>query len=317
MSPTKEANLPLASAAFPLAVKRALAPFIGDTAATDADAVPPSSTRTPSKETFERASADARKCADDLYRADEQLKAARQKHEAQYAKEVTKLENEGKLVLNRFNKLEEEKVEAAVKNGDDDVSDDDIIEINAGGKIMSARRGTLTQWKGTRLEVLFSGHWEKTLLRDSSGRVFLDVDGDCFQANVVYLNQLASSTEGNFPEPPSVYDELETVLAHQLTLFQVPVPWMPDSNIVTEPSQAKVMYNWLEEDESNGEWELLYRSSRDGLSSSNRDRAFHTIIVTTKAQPHYCTNYQRRLFELPGNLGNYGVKAEEAFLFSP
>ena len=166
----------------------------------------PSSTRTPSKEAFERASADARKRADDLYRADEQLKAARQKHEVQYAKEVTKLENEGKLVLNRFNKLEEKEVEAAAKNGDDEVSDDDIIEINAGGKIMSARRGTLTQWKGTRLEALFSGRWEKTLLRDSSGRVFLDVDGDCFQAIVVYLNQWASSTEDNFPEPPSVYD---------------------------------------------------------------------------------------------------------------
>jgi hypothetical protein len=151
-------------------------------------------TKTPSKEAFDRASADARKRADDLYRADEQLKAARQKHETHYALEVMKLDEVGKQVLDRFNELEEEKVEAVVRNGDDDVTDDDVIEINAGGKVIAARRGTLTQWKGTRLEALFSGRWDKKLIKDNDGRIFLDVNGDCFQAIVVYLNELALST---------------------------------------------------------------------------------------------------------------------------
>lgn len=86
--------------------------------------------------------------------------------------EVTKLENVGRQVLDRFNKLEEEKVAAVASNGDEDVSDDDIIEINAGGKIISTQRGTLTRWEGTRLEALFSGRWEKMLLRDGDGRIF-------------------------------------------------------------------------------------------------------------------------------------------------
>jgi hypothetical protein len=57
------------------------------------------------------------------------------------------------------------------------VSDDDIIEINVGGENINAKRGTLFQIKGTRLEALFSGRWDKKLLRDSSGRIFLNVNG--------------------------------------------------------------------------------------------------------------------------------------------
>ena len=245
MSPRKlkETGIPHVKTGVPLTIEgleRAsllLAPFAGRATATD-DL--PSSTRTPSKEAFERASADARKRADDLYRADERVKAARREHEIHYAMEVAKLENVGKQVLDRFNKLEEEKVQAVVCNGDEDVSDDDIVEINAGGKIISTWRGTLTQWEGTRLEALFSGRWEKTLLRDGNGRIFLDVDGECFQAIVVYLNELITLTEGSCPEPPSVYEELETVLAHQLELFQVSLTRMPDSNIVKETSHANL-----------------------------------------------------------------------------
>ena len=122
-----------------------------------ADHLSPASTPTASKEAFDRASAYARKRADDLYRADEQLKAARYKHENHYALEVRMLEEAGTQVLDRFNKLEEDKVESVNRDGDDDVSDEDFIEVNAGGKIIAARRGTLTQWKGTRLEALFSG----------------------------------------------------------------------------------------------------------------------------------------------------------------
>lgn len=320
MSPTnrKGTNLILDSASLTLAVKRTLAPFLLGGPTTDD--LPPS-TQTPSKEAFERASADARKRADELYKADEQLQAARRKHEAHYALEVTKLENAGKQVLNRFNKLEEEKVEAAASNGDDGVSDDDIIEINAGGKIMSARRGTLTQWKGTRLEALFSGRWDKMLLRDNEGRVFLDVDGDCFQAIVVYLNQLASSIEGNYHEPPTVYDELEAVLAHQQVLFQVPLPRMPRSNIVKQSSHASVIYNWLEEDGSDGEWDLIYSYSRDGLSDSNK--AFHTncdnkgptIVLIETTEGGILGGYTNSSWQ-PSYYGYIKAKAEKAFIFT-
>ncbi len=317
MSPKKfkETGVPLARTGLPLAIERALAPLIGRTTATDD---PLSSSRSPSKESFERASADARKRADDLYRADEQVKAARREHETHYAMEVTKLENVGRQVLDRFNKLEEEKVAAVASNGDEDVSDDDIIEINAGGKIISTQRGTLTRWEGTRLEALFSGRWEKMLLRDGDGRIFLDVDGDCFQAIVVYLNELASSTEGSYPEPPSVYEELEAVLAHQLELFQVPLPRMLDSNIIKDSTHANVIYNWLEQDGSDGEWELIYRRSRDGSSNS----AFHancenkgpSIVLIETTEGGVLGGYTNSSWRQAG--GYYGTKADKAFLFT-
>lgn len=287
-----------------------------DTTAEDLKA---SSTKTPSKEAFERASADARKRADDLYRADEQLKGFRHRHEVQYAMEVTKLENVGKQVLDRFNKLEEEKVAAVVSNGYEDVCDDDIIEINAGGKIISTHRGTFTRWEGTRLEALFSGRWEKTLLRDGDGRIFLDVDGDCFQAIVIYLNELASSTKGSYPEPPSVYEELETVLSHQLELFQVPLPRMPDSNIVKDSTYANVIYSWLEQDESDGEWDLIYRYSRDGSSNS----AFHancvnkgpTILLIETIEGGVLGGYTNSSWMQPDYYAT-NAKADKAFIFT-
>ena len=37
-------------------------------------------------------------------------------------------------------------------NGIVDAKDDDLIVVNAGGKIISAKRCTLTQLKGTRFE---------------------------------------------------------------------------------------------------------------------------------------------------------------------
>ena len=37
-------------------------------------------------------------------------------------------------------------------NGIVDAKDDDLVEINAGGRVIAAKRSTLTQLKGTRFE---------------------------------------------------------------------------------------------------------------------------------------------------------------------
>ena len=52
---------------------------------------------------------------------------------------------------------------------------------------MSVTRYTLTLIKGTRLEALFSGRWDKILPREKDGRVFLDVNPNCFGSMVDYL----------------------------------------------------------------------------------------------------------------------------------
>lgn len=58
-----------------------------------------------------------------------------------------------------------------------DVSNDDIIEINAGGKFISVLRSTLyVVAPNKKFAYMFSGRWEGTLIRDDNGRVFLDHD---------------------------------------------------------------------------------------------------------------------------------------------
>ena len=65
----------------------------------------------------------------------------------------------------------------------------EVLDINTGGKIISATRDTLTQIKGKRLEALFSGRWDKQFLRDEYGRVFRDINTKWFRTVVDYLNK--------------------------------------------------------------------------------------------------------------------------------
>ena len=111
---------------------------------------------------------------DQLKKAEGALAAARNDHESAYAAEIKKLDDMKKKLLDRLHGLDERTKHCFELYGNDNVSDDDLIEVNAGGKIVSARRGVLRQLKGTRFEALFSGRWDKKLQRDSSGRIFLD-----------------------------------------------------------------------------------------------------------------------------------------------
>ncbi|KAL7549023.1 hypothetical protein ACHAWF_014432 [Thalassiosira exigua] len=182
-------------------------------------------------------------------------------------------------------KIEEKKLKTAQEYGNVNATDGDLVEVNAGGSIIAAKRSTLTQLVGTRLEALFSGRWDKKLQRDGSGRIFLDVNPVCFRAIVDHLNEKAISSEDDLPSPPSVGDEDNYILRRQLELFDLCSPKMLDSAILGE--HRNLVHGWLEEDGLDGEWNLLYRSSRDGLSAAN----FHskcdnqgctlTVIETT------------------------------------
>eukprot|EP00588_Corethron_pennatum_P028180 CAMPEP_0194315548 /NCGR_PEP_ID=MMETSP0171-20130528/12368_1 /TAXON_ID=218684 /ORGANISM="Corethron pennatum, Strain L29A3" /LENGTH=140 /DNA_ID=CAMNT_0039071415 /DNA_START=132 /DNA_END=551 /DNA_ORIENTATION=- len=101
-----------------------------------------------------------------------------------------------------FSELKVKQDLLAHENGGADVDDGDLLEINAGGQIVTATRRTLTRLVGTRLEALFSGRWERQLQRDRSGRVFLDVNAACFQSIVDYLNELGISSPEDPPDPP-------------------------------------------------------------------------------------------------------------------
>eukprot|EP00984_Skeletonema_dohrnii_P028612 scaffold18662_cov101-Skeletonema_dohrnii-CCMP3373.AAC.5 len=253
---------------------------------------------------------------DDLKKVNNNLKTAFDKIDRDRAIQINKLEEKEKQLLDRLSKLNEEKLKTASANGNVDVSDDDFLEINAGGKVIAVKRATLTQLRGSRLEAMFSGRWDKKLVRDSSGRLFLDVNGDCFQAIVDYMNELAISSEDDPPMPPTVDDELQHILSHQMNLFGLTVDPQIDSIIITQHSDATILHNWLEEDGSGGELELLYRSSRDGQSNS----AFHskcnsegpTVVIIEPTEGGVIGGYTNTAWKSNGA----NVSANKAFLFA-
>jgi hypothetical protein len=69
------------------------------------------------------------------------------------------------------------------------ISDDDIIEIDAGGKIIRALRSTLCLAPDTMFTYMFSGRWEESLKRDDNGRVFLDHDPEFIEIIVNFLRK--------------------------------------------------------------------------------------------------------------------------------
>jgi hypothetical protein len=113
----------------------------------------------------------------------------------------------------------------------DNVSDDDIIEIDAGGKIIKALRSTLCLVApDTMFSYTFSGRWEDTLIRDDRGRVFLDHDPELIELIVNFLrtkkieNQ-SSKTIKSSKIPDGKKDEFESLLHYfGLTDFFYPPP---------------------------------------------------------------------------------------------
>ena len=85
------------------------------------------------------------------------------------------------------------------KNGGMNVNEAEILKLNVGGEIIKVNRNVLTQVKGSRLEIMFSGRWENQLLRDENGMIFLDIDPYCFKKIIEYLMKLMMSKmwEGN------------------------------------------------------------------------------------------------------------------------
>mmetsp|Transcript_10923 Transcript_10923/g.22865 ORF Transcript_10923/g.22865 Transcript_10923/m.22865 type:complete len:591 (-) Transcript_10923:380-2152(-) len=104
------------------------------------------------------------------------------------ANTVAALRAAKKRLKDGIGNLKKKRRELAEENGNEaEFGKDEVMEINAGGQIIVVKRGILTQCEGSILEALFSGRWENKLLRDLKGRVFLDVDPDCFKKIVEFL----------------------------------------------------------------------------------------------------------------------------------
>eukprot|EP00811_Abedinium_folium_P008477 NODE_17834_length_923_cov_15.129397.p1 GENE.NODE_17834_length_923_cov_15.129397~~NODE_17834_length_923_cov_15.129397.p1 ORF type:complete len:237 (+),score=31.74 NODE_17834_length_923_cov_15.129397:3-713(+) len=80
-------------------------------------------------------------------------------------------------------------------------SPDDIISINAGGANFQARRSTLCQVESSMLAVMFSGRWDKSIMYDNEGSVFIETSPPVFEAVLSHLRTLSLDTHA---EPPDI-----------------------------------------------------------------------------------------------------------------
>ncbi|KAL3808267.1 hypothetical protein ACHAXA_001409 [Cyclostephanos tholiformis] len=210
---------------------------------------------------------------DKLHIASKSLNHAQLEYERDYNEQIFAFSQRESRLQDRMSQLISKKEEIAETNGNRDATDDDLVEVNAGGEIVVAKRSTLTQIQGTKFEAIFSGRWDKKLLRDSHGRIFLDVNPKCFRAIIDHLNEMLISSRDSPPSPPSVDGERKHLLQHQLDLFGivpkveipesailndegqcmvlfgfVPTVEMPNSTIIKHNGHCKILHDWLKED---------------------------------------------------------------------
>jgi hypothetical protein len=80
----------------------------------------------------------------------------------------------------------------------------------------------LTLFSYSKLAVLFSGRWDKKLLRDKKNRIFLDMDPVCFQIILDYLTQCSElPCDALRPSLPEVSEELKTTFGCLCTFFGI------------------------------------------------------------------------------------------------
>lgn len=136
-------------------------------------------------------------CLEDLVAANDQIKVTQDEVEKEYNELLEKLCLEDlRALTDQLNDLNKNMDDVARIHGNINASGDDLLEINAGGKIIVTKRSILMHYtNGTLLNALFSGRYNKFLQRDGSGRMFLDVNPKCFQSILTYLNELVISSE--------------------------------------------------------------------------------------------------------------------------
>jgi hypothetical protein len=254
---------------------------------------------------------------DELTIANTRLTLARFNHEKAYEETISALDEWENGLVVRLAELNIKKEAAANMYCNPDANDDDLVEINAGGEVVVAKRSTLTLKRGTKFEALFSGRWDKMLQRDRHGRIFLDVNPACFRAIVDHLNEVTISCEDNPPSSPSVDEDYEQSLNCHLELFGLPlnVKLSDYSVIIKNERHDHFLSGWLKEEYSRLNVTLLYRGTRDGLSHTDFhrmcDNEGHTITLVETTCGKIIGGYSNADWD---SYSQYKV-ANKAFLF--
>jgi hypothetical protein len=148
----------------------------------------------------------------------------------------------------RFVQLEQHRSDLEMKfsacaelHGNVKAGGNDQIKLNVGGVGVVVKRSVLTLFSESKLAMLFSGRWDKKLLRDKKNRVFLDVDPVCFQIILDYLTQ-CSELPGDAPllSLPEVSEELKTTFGCLCTFFGIIVVKPEESSSTVEGVKLEV-----------------------------------------------------------------------------
>jgi hypothetical protein len=103
-------------------------------------------------------------------------------------------------------------------DGGGDGGGDDVIEIDAGGKIIRALRSTLTLAPDTMFTFMFSRRWEESLIRHDN-RVFLDHDPELIEIIINFLRMKKIEDPTNPVQSPTVRIEKKNDFDYILRYF--------------------------------------------------------------------------------------------------
>ena len=137
-------------------------------------------------------------------------------------------------------------------------NDDDIIELNARGKIITTLRSTLTLAPDTMFTNMFSGRWEERMKRDNNGRVFLNHNPELIKIIVNFLCAKEIEDPSDPMESPTIPDgkkkEFEILLRYFglsdffypscLDIGKIEVVQPHGSPVVVTKSESKIRFSY-------------------------------------------------------------------------
>jgi hypothetical protein len=198
-------------------------------------------------------------------------------------------------------------------------NDDVIIEINAGGKIISALRSTLTLAPDTMFTYMFSGRWEESLKRDSNGRVFLDEDSELIDIIVNFLRRKKREDPSKPVRSPKIHvnmkEDFDDILRYfGLTEFFYPSPVFLPLDIgkidVVQPNGSSVdvtkSKNKIQFTRVNGGIGFYFLACKPSLDTSSGEGSFWKVTIDVLPNNHWF------FLGIIGNLGASGSSYEDS-----
>ena len=232
-----------------------------------------------------------------------------------YKKFVDDLDAAENTIRGRAQALDARKEQAAQSYGNPMACDEDVIEVNAGGSIVAARRGTLCQLQGSRFQALFNGRWQKKLQKDRQGRIFLDINPKCFRAILESLRDMQHPADVGDSKPSVDGEHYRTLYLYSKMLGVLDAVKVFDINegskVLASDESLAAVRDLIKKD---GDWTLLHRSTRDGFDAGsfhkNCDKKGSTMTVIKTVNGHVLGGYKM------GAWGYPNMPLREDFLFS-